>query len=188
MTLTVQARRPSSNGLLGRRSCLAASCLASKQAFSSKQVTYVSLAQSVEEAASKGTASKISVRLSKPHSTVKRGSSYHFLTMTGEFSPAGPGPWLIPMVLPAGESEHDSSKLITVSLSANPPSQLLTTYSYLSVLIASITGDYRQLPISNILKDTSVCLLGYSVAILYCFSSPTIRPLYFQSTDITLKY
>ena len=183
--MTVQAKRPSSSRLLGCR-------LASIQAFSSKQVNEthcVSLAQSAEEAASRsGTAVKLYVRPSKPHSLVNWGSLNHFLAMTGEFSLAGSGPWLIPMVLPAGESKHNSSKLNPVSFSANLPSQLLTTYSNLSVLIASITGDYRQLPISNILKDTSVCLLGYSVAILYCFSSPTIRPLYFQSTDITLKY
>ena len=91
------------------------------------------------------------------------------LPVTGGFSSLGSGPWLIPVVLPAVETEQWLGNAKPVSLSANSPSQ--SSSFNLSLPIAIITGDYRQFhyPVTT----TLVGLLGYNTAILY----PSYFPL-----------
>ena len=96
------------------------------------------------------------------------------LTVTGGFSSPGSGPRLIPVVLPALETEQWLSNVKPVSLSANSPSQ--PSSFNLSLPIAIITGDYRQIHYPA--TTTLVSLLGYNSAILYScllYTSPSPR-------------
>ena len=99
------------------------------------------------------------------------------LPVTGGFSSPGSGPRLIPVVLPAVESEQWLGNAKPVSLSANSLSQYFSFH--LSVPIAIITGDYRQ--ISYPVKTTLVGLLGYNTAILY----PSYFPLSLSGPPIS---
>ena len=108
----------------------------------------------------------------------KRGSFSNFpSTLTGECILTGSGPWLIPMVLLDRMAKHDSRKAIEASLRANSPSQ--PTSFHLSLPIAIITGDYRQ--ISYPVITTLVSLLGYNSAILY----PSYFPLQLSGPSIS---
>ena len=98
-------------------------------------------------------------------------SSFNFPSIiTGEFTSAGSGPRLIPVVLPPGVAEHILCNSNTVSLSANSPSQNPSSTSYLSLTIAIITGDYRLFIYPA--KTTWVSLLGYNMSILYSSHFP----------------
>ena len=90
--------------------------------------------------------------------------------MTGECILAGSGPWFIPMVLLDRMPKHDSRNAIEASLRANSLSQ--STSFHLSLPIAIITGDYRQIPYP--VKTTLVSLLGYNSAILYSSYFPLL--------------
>ena len=92
------------------------------------------------------------------------------LTVTGGFSSPGSGPRLIPVALPALETEQWLSNVKPASLSANSLSQL-SSFN-LSLPIAIITGDYRQ--ISYPVITTLVSLLGYNSAILYSSYFPLL--------------
>ena len=98
-------------------------------------------------------------------------------TMTEECILTGSGPWLIPMVLLGRMAKHDSSNAIEASLRANSLSQ--STSFHLSLSIAIITGDYRQ--ISYPVITTLVSLLGYNSAILY----PSYFPLLLSGPSIS---
>ena len=96
----------------------------------------------------------------------KRSSFRRFpLIITGEFTSAGSGPRLIPVVLPPGVAEHILCNSNLASLSANSLSQNSSPFSDLSLTIAIITGDYRLFIYPA--KTTWVSLLGYNTAILY---------------------
>ena len=90
------------------------------------------------------------------------------LTVTGGFSSPGSGPRLIPVALPALETEQWLSNVKPASLSANSLSQL-SSFN-LSLPIAIITGDYRQVSYPAI--TTLVSLLGYNTCLLYTSPSP----------------
>ena len=81
------------------------------------------------------------------------------------------------MVLLDRMAKHDSRKAIEASLRANSPSQ--PTSFHLSLPIAIITGDYRQ--ISYPVITTLVSLLGYNSAILY----PSYFPLQLSGPSIS---
>ena len=97
--------------------------------------------------------------------------------VTGEFSSAGTGPRFIPVVLPAVETEQWLGNSNSASLRANSLSE--SPSFHLSLPIAIITGDYRQ--ISYPVITTLVSLLGYNSAILY----PSYFPLLLSGPSIS---
>ena len=126
-------------------------CTLRRTAEENKNKSKLSQNKATDEAAPRQDIEK-TTRESTSYSVIqsKRGSFSKFpYTMTGEYILTGSGPWLIPMVLLGRMAKHDSRNAIEASLRANSLSQ--SPSFHLSLPIAIITGDYRQIlyPVKN---------------------------------------
>ena len=126
--LTVWARQPSSSKLL--LGCHVANAQ-TEPAFSTKQAAKEATHKAVTEPVHLCWPSKAK------YSSSKWGSFTLYLPVTRGFSSLGPGPRLIPVVLPALETEQWLGNAISASLRANSLSQISSFY--LSFTIAIIT-------------------------------------------------